>query len=129
VAGATVEELVLRFDDGAPCRAVVARTRDRIHVAVAGTTCIFERVDDAHGGGAAGAGSGSVIAPMPGKVVRVLVAPGDAVPAGQAVVVVEAMKMETTLAAEVDGTVAAVHAETGAMVDAGAVLVEITPAA
>jgi acetyl/propionyl-CoA carboxylase alpha subunit len=128
VAGATVEELQLRID-GLPCRAVVARTRDRIHVAVAGTTCVFERVDDATAGGAAGAGSGSVVAPMPGKVVRVLVAPGDAVTAGQPLLVVEAMKMETTLAAEIDGTVAAVNAVAGAMVDAGAVLVEITAAA
>jgi biotin carboxyl carrier protein len=64
---------------------------------------------------------------MPGKVVKVLVATGDAVTAGQPLVVVEAMKMETTLAAEIDGTVKAVNASTGDTVDAGAVLVEIAP--
>jgi biotin carboxyl carrier protein len=56
----------------------------------------------------------------------VLVAAGDAVTAGQPLVVIEAMKMETTLAAEIDGTVRSVAAEAGAMVDAGSVLVEIT---
>jgi len=127
VAGATVEALDLVID-GHPRRAVVARTRDRIHVAVDGHAWVFERVDDAHGGAGGGAGSGSVVAPMPGKVVKVHVAAGDTVSAGQPLVVVEAMKMETTLAAEIDGTVKTVAVETGAMVDAGDVLVEITPA-
>jgi hypothetical protein len=70
VGGATVEEIDLELD-GRSARALVARTRDRIHVAVAGHTVVFELVDDAHGGGAARAGSGlPVIAPMPGKVGR-----------------------------------------------------------
>jgi 3-methylcrotonyl-CoA carboxylase alpha subunit len=128
VAGATVEALDVVID-GVVRRAVVARTRDRTHVAVAGHAWTFERVDDAHGGGAGGAGSGSVVAPMPGKVVKVLVAVGDTVSAGQALVVVEAMKMETTLIAEIDGRVTAVDAEAGSMVDAGTIVVEIAPAA
>ena len=128
VGGATVETLDLVLD-GRPCRAVVARTRDRIHVALDGHAWVFERVDEAHVGGAGAAGSGSVVAPMPGKVVTVLVAPGDTVTAGQPLVVVEAMKMETTLAAELDGTVQTVATEAGAMVDAGAILVVIAPGA
>jgi acetyl/propionyl-CoA carboxylase alpha subunit len=127
VGDATVEVLDLVLD-GRPRRAVVARSRDRIHVALDGHAYVFERVDDAHGGAAGGAGSGSVVAPMPGKIVKVLVAPGDAVTAGQPLLVVEAMKMETTLAAEIDGTIATVAAEAGSMVDAGAVLVVIDPA-
>src|SRR5262249_17437859 len=110
VAGATVETLDV-VADGVARRAVVARTRDRIHVAIAGHAWTFERVDDAQGGAGGGAGSGSVVAPMPGKVVKVLVAVGDAVTAGQALVVVEAMKMETTLAAEIDGRVSRLDAE------------------
>jgi biotin carboxyl carrier protein len=123
VAGATVEMLDVVVD-GIVRRAVVARTRDRILVAVAGHAWTFERVDEAHAG-AGGAGSGAVVAPMPGKVVKVLVAVGDVVTAGQALVVVEAMKMETTLAAEIDGRVKTLAAEVGAMVDAGAIVAEI----
>ena len=64
-------------------------------------------------------------APMPGKVVRVLVEAGDAIVARQPLVVVEAMKMENELRAGRDGTVAEVHACEGVSVDAGALLVVI----
>ena len=76
-----------------------------------------------------GAGSGSgpqrLVAPMPGKVVRVLVKAGDLVAARQPVVVVEAMKMENELRASREGTVAEIHASEGMSVDAGALLVVI----
>ena len=70
-------------------------------------------------------GAGTVVAPMPGKIVRVLVAVGDTVEAGAPLVVLEAMKMETTLRSEIAGTVVAVSVEAGATVDAGAALVEL----
>ena len=79
------------------------------------------RQDDA----AAGAGPERVAAPMPGKVVRVLVNAGDAVRARQPVVVVEAMKMENELRAGRDGAVAEVHVREGMSVEAGALLVVI----
>ena len=66
---------------------------------------------------------------MPGKVVAVMVALGDTVEAGQPVIVLEAMKMETTLVAEVPGRVTAVEAVAGTTVDAGALLVAIAPPA
>ncbi len=75
--------------------------------------------------GPGGNGPQRVIAPMPGKVVRVLVKPGDPVAARQGVVVVEAMKMENELRAPRAGTVGAVHAAEGASVEAGTVLVVI----
>jgi biotin carboxyl carrier protein len=75
--------------------------------------------------GDAGSGPQQVIAPMPGKIVRVLVAAGDAVAARQALVVVEAMKMENELRAERPGIVARVHVKDGASVEAGAPLIEI----
>ena len=59
---------------------------------------------------------------MPGKVVRVLVAPGDQVAARQGLVVVEAMKMENELRAVRAGRVASVAVIEGQSVDAGAVL-------
>ena len=66
-----------------------------------------------------------VRAPMPGLVLRVLAAPGDAVTAGQGLVVLEAMKMENELRAPADGTVAAVHAAAGAAVGKNDLLVEL----
>ena len=75
----------------------------------------------------AGATSGPqrLLAPMPGKVVRVLAKAGDAVRARQPLVVVEAMKMENELRAARDGIVADVLAREGASVDAGALLVVV----
>jgi biotin carboxyl carrier protein len=75
--------------------------------------------------GAAGSGPLRIVAPMPGKVVRILVKAGDAVRARQPVVVVEAMKMENELRADRDGTVAEIHTAEGMSVDAGALLIVI----
>jgi biotin carboxyl carrier protein len=66
-----------------------------------------------------------ILAPMPGKVVRVLVHTGDAVRASQPLVVVEAMKMENELRAGRDGRVAAIHVQEGASVEAGTLVVVI----
>jgi len=65
---------------------------------------------------------GSLVAPMPGTVVRVDVRPGDDVQLGAPVVVLEAMKMQHTVVAPADGTVTGVGVEAGQTVDAGAVL-------
>ena len=62
---------------------------------------------------------------MPGTVVAVNVKPGDKVEAGQALLVMEGMKMEFTLAAPVAGVVERVHCEPGQSVEADAVLVDI----
>lgn len=68
-----------------------------------------------------------LFAAMPGKVVRVLVEKGEAVTCGQAVVILESMKMETELAAPVDGLVGAVHVQDGQLVGQGDALIEIEP--
>ncbi len=80
--------------------------------------------DAAHARAAAGAQS-ELTALMPGTVIRVHVAAGDAVSAGQPLLVLEAMKMETPLLAPYDGSVKAVHVEEGARVPGGALLVEL----
>ena len=72
---------------------------------------------------------GSLHAPMPGKVVRVEVTPGDQVTPGQVMVVLEAMKMEHTLRSPHDGTVVEVDCAPGDQVEAGAVLVVVKPRA
>jgi len=66
-----------------------------------------------------------VTAPIPGKVVAVKVVAGDQVEVGQALVVLEAMKMENELVAEQAGKVIAVHVEPGQTIDAGGLLVEL----
>ncbi|SDW32293.1 sodium-extruding oxaloacetate decarboxylase subunit alpha [Marinobacter mobilis] len=68
---------------------------------------------------------GHVTTAMPGNVVDVLVKEGDAVTAGQAVLVTEAMKMETEVHANVAGTVQAVHVAKGDRVTPGEILIEI----
>lgn len=70
-------------------------------------------------------GPAPVVAPMPGLVVRVNAQPGDAVRAGQGLVVMEAMKMENELRAAADGTVKAVLVTAGTAVEKGTVLVEL----
>ena len=75
--------------------------------------------------GAGARGDQAIVAPMPGRVVRLLVAAGDAVTARQAVVVVEAMKMENELRSPKDGRVKEVAVTPGASVEAGRILLVI----
>lgn len=69
---------------------------------------------------------GDVTAPLPGNVVEVLVIEGDQVEAGQALLVMEAMKMETELLANISGTVNKLHVSKGDRVTPGETLIEIT---
>jgi biotin carboxyl carrier protein len=73
---------------------------------------------------AAGAGEGpqKIVAPMPGKIVRILAAAGTEVEAKQGIVVVEAMKMQNEMKSAKKGTVKQVLVEEGATVNAGDVL-------
>ncbi|WP_300011342.1 acetyl/propionyl/methylcrotonyl-CoA carboxylase subunit alpha [Pseudonocardia sp.] len=75
-------------------------------------------------GGAAASGD-SVTAPMQGTIIKVAVADGDTVSAGDLVVVLEAMKMENPVTAHKDGTVTGLSAETGNSVTQGSVICEI----
>ena len=72
--------------------------------------------------GVGAGGKASITAPMPGKVVRVLVAAGDTVSAGQGIVVVEAMKMQNELKSPINGLVARIAVSENDGVAAGAVL-------
>jgi biotin carboxyl carrier protein len=77
------------------------------------------------GGAAAGDGPDHLVAVMPGKVVRILTQVGDIVRQRQALVVIEAMKMENELRAARDGIVKDVRVREGQSVEAGAVLVVV----
>ncbi len=94
-------------------------------VAVAGAGKTAKKPARAAAGAAGGGGSGDVTAPMQGTIVKILVEVGQAVEAGQSVVVLEAMKMENQLAAEKSGTVKEIKVTTGETVGAGDVVVVI----
>ncbi|MEP9362859.1 biotin carboxylase N-terminal domain-containing protein [Nocardioides sp. CN2-186] len=107
-------------------RSIGAVRADRVEVVRQGQRFVFDR-PDVFGDHAADLGDGTIVSPMPGTVLDVRVADGDRVEAGQLLVVLEAMKMELSLKAPFDGTVAALAASTGAQVALGATLLEVTP--
>ncbi len=113
--------LLVTPDGGAPFRATVTREGVDAWVSVGGRTVrILEATRSAgHGTGH----GGGLEAPMPGKVMRVICAPGDAVTQGETLVVVEAMKMEHAVKSPRDGVVAEVRVEQGALVSPGQPLV------
>ena len=81
----------------------------------------------ASSGGGGGAGTGEIAVPMQGTIVRVNVSAGDAVASGDALVVLEAMKMENNIDSDVAGTVSEVRVAEGDSVGAGDVVVVIDP--
>ena len=95
--------------------------------AAGGGAAAKPRTRRAGGAGGGAAGTGAIAAPMQGTIVKVDVAVGDEVAAGQVVCVLEAMKMENNVATDVAGTVAEVKVEAGQAVGAGDIVVVITP--
>ena len=71
------------------------------------------------------AGAGSVVAPLQGTLQSLKVKVGDSVKSGDVVAVIEAMKMENDIPANVSGTVKAIHVSVGAKVSSGDVLLDI----
>ena len=86
------------------------------------------RLERPEGTGQASAADGAIIAPMPGKVIAVDVAEGQAVTAGQRLMVLEAMKMEHALTAPFDGVVDGLAVSAGSQVQVEAVLAKVVPA-
>jgi biotin carboxyl carrier protein len=72
-----------------------------------------------------GPGEGTLVSPMPGRVLKILVSEGDEVTAGQPLIVVEAMKMENELSCGRDGKVVKIHVTPGQTVESGARLIEV----
>ncbi len=110
--------------DGVVTVARVLASGDRRFVRVGRLDYVLGRRLRAAGRRGAGHGHG-LEAPMPGVVTRVMAAPGDEVSKGQALVAIEAMKMEHLIRAPRDGVVKSIAAGTGEMVDAGVALVEL----
>jgi len=109
--------------DGRRYRIAVARNgRERL-VAIAGEVYSFVAESGAVATNVASVASPEITAPMPGKVLQVLVRPGDRVEVGDGLLLLEAMKMESRLTAEAAGTVAEVSVTAGDMVVGGQVLI------
>jgi propionyl-CoA carboxylase alpha chain len=70
--------------------------------------------------------AGSLLAPMPGSVIRIAVAQGDTVTAGQPILWLEAMKMQHQINAPADGVIAELPVSAGQQIDVGAVLAVVT---
>ena len=70
-------------------------------------------------------GSGSVTAPMPGTILKVLKVTGDSVKAGEVVLILEAMKMENEITAPVDGTIGSLNLTEGSTVAGGDLLFDV----
>lgn len=104
-------------------RAIIVERDSGFELRIGGRTFVFSTtakdVDAVEGG------SGSVTAPMPGRILSLHVKPGDTVEAGERLLVLEAMKMENRLNAPIAGKVLSVGAAEGDQVAEGALLVEI----
>lgn len=117
-------EVTLASKPGEPRPSEAWVTGERVRVVV--QTAQEARLARALGKSAAGVGSGSLTAPMPGRVVKILVSEGEVVVQGAPAIIVEAMKMENELHAPTAGVVQRVAVREGDTVDAGQVLLEIT---
>lgn len=132
-AGSSIEEvepgLYSILKDGRSHQVRVAKHRDAYKLEVDGipatVTLRDPRALTSRSANGAGSGRQAIAAPMPGKIVRVLVKLGDSVEPGQGLVVVEAMKMQNEMKAPRAGTVVAVKTQPGATVTAGDILIVI----
>ena len=118
--------------DGQVHRVLLARRGDVVWVHLGGTTHAVEFVDSlrrAASEGAPAAGGDALVAPMPGVVVEVWVAVGDAVGEGDLLVTIESMKLQTAIRASHAARVAEIAFARGASFEKGAVLVRLERAA
>lgn len=119
----------LRLDDGTQFSLVHHRVGTLHEITFEGSKIAFELIDPLaiqRGRREDETGSGGVVkAPMPGRVVRILVEPGAAVRKGAGLLILEAMKMQNEIQAPVDGVVDAIFVESGSTVEGGADLLHI----
>ena len=107
----------------------LVREGDDVHLHWRGAGHVVRFLDPVrlHAGGGETAGADVARAPMPGTVIAVAVAEGQAVLAGDPLVIIESMKLETTIRAARDGVVATVHVSVGGTFEKDAVLLTLAP--
>jgi geranyl-CoA carboxylase alpha subunit len=101
-----------------PSPGIILLSLDGNNITFRNSIAFASNVEDA-------AGSGQVLAPMHGTLLEIIVKSGDKVKSGDRLAVLEAMKMQHDIVAEVDGTVSAVHGNAGTQVAADTLLIEI----
>ncbi|HLI21581.1 MAG TPA: acetyl/propionyl/methylcrotonyl-CoA carboxylase subunit alpha [Stellaceae bacterium] len=109
----------------APVDAAVTRLGNEFWIVTPDATTRLTYLDPLAPGEQSAANAGKIVAPMPGKVTAVLVAPGAAVTRGQRLMLIEAMKMEHAIIAPADGIIAAIHFAPGALVEEGVELLTL----
>ncbi len=115
----------LRVDlGGRRINATVVAANEKRHVFIDGVCFIFAAIDPLFHAGSGGGAEGGLTAPMPGKVIALIAAVGARVEKGAPLLILEAMKMEHTIAAPTSGTVKSFHFNVGEQVSDGAELVE-----
>jgi|SRR5271166_1620395 len=135
IDGRDVGAIVERLADGSTMVTIAGRrtrtsaawSKDSILVAAGAASFEFRPVQEGKARPKSRLASPVVEAPMPGKVLKVLVEKGVNISAGDALIVLEAMKMETTLYAEGAGVISKICVVEGQMVDHGAKLIELSP--
>jgi 3-methylcrotonyl-CoA carboxylase alpha subunit len=115
--------------NGKQQRVYVAASGGKTYVHIDGKIFSFDDVDSAANSrsvahGASGA-AGAIMSPMPGNLIKLMVAVGDTVVEGQPLVIVEAMKMENEIRSPANGIVKKVKYSVGDLVDAGVPIVEL----
>jgi len=124
LVSATQDEIVLADGDGVACSFAIARYGPDMYVDSArGPVHLVALARFPEPGSAVE--KGSLVAPMPGNVIRLGAAVGDAVTAGQPLIWLEAMKMEHTITAPTDGALVELNVNTGQQVEVGAVLARV----
>jgi 3-methylcrotonyl-CoA carboxylase alpha subunit len=114
--------------DGRSVQVLAVARGDTVHLQLAGRGCVVERVDPTRGGGGAAGAAGDATAPMPGVVVAWVARPGAAVKAGDALLVIESMKLQVTIEAPRDGRLERLPFEPGQSFQRGAVLAHLADA-
>jgi biotin carboxyl carrier protein len=135
IDGDEVVASILRQPDGSAMLSVGERRyriaglkrRDSIAVAAGASSAEYQLVESRRGSRKGGLASLTIDAPMPGTVLKILVTEGATVNANDALIVLEAMKTETTLRADGPAVVKKIRVKAGDRVDHGATLIELGP--